>query len=348
MAELYLVSFKCKPERYSKNLAYEEIRECLDIKKFIKSYEEYIKPSKTYFSKDLGGIASALCVDRIVPKGLYIMGIYGGEKKKGAEVYAGLVLQQFKRRDNVFILQLYNTKKALEVPERVLRDYGVDVFEMIYVGEINPFKLRRLLPVILSHRGEKSMKEFLKYIVKVFERDLPKEDIDKINSLAEELKQPDKIDVLNQKKHYVLYRRIRIFTATVFTPHSNKSVVKDEVGYIEVDDENIAYYYAALLNYLAYKVIEMGKTFRRTQYGRPIQALYVAGLSWCDVDEKIRLRVAELSKELHKKAPSKKYGNQSVALREISTYPEFRELRELLDKVVDKRKLEEALDLVSG
>ncbi len=348
VAELYVISFTCDFKRYSKDLTYENVEQCLKIDPFNKTYDEYIEPTLLYFAEDSNKLAKALCVDRIVPKGLYIMGIYGGEKKKGAEEYAGLVLQQFRRKNNEFILQLYNTRKTLEVPERVLRDYGVGVFETVYVGEINPFKLQRLLPVILSNGGEKSMKEFLKYIVKAFERDLPKEDINKINALAEELKQPDKIEVLNQKKYYVLYRGDRAFSATVFVPNSDKCIVESHVGYVEVNDESIAYYYAALLNYLAYKVVESGKSFNRHQFARPLQALYVAGLSWHNVDEATRLKIVELSKKLHEKAPLKKYGNQSVALKEISTYPEFRELKEILDKIIDKRRLEKMLGLVSG
>ncbi len=153
---------------------------------------------------------------------------------------------------------------------------------------------------------------------------------------------------LREKRYYVVFRGARYFTASFVKPDSDEYIVESHCGFIEVRNEDVAYYYVALLNYLAYKVAESKRSVQRAQLARPLTALYVLGLSWCDVDEKIRLRVAELSKKLHEKAPSKEYGNQSVALREISTYPEFRELRELLDKVVDKRKLEEALDLVSG
>jgi len=85
-----------------------------------------------------------------------------------------------------------------------------------------------------------------------------------------------------------------------------------------------------------------------SRFARLLFATYIAGLSWGNVDENIRRRVVDLSKVLHQKVPSKEYSNQRVALKDVSEIPEFKELTNVLDNVVDKDMLEEALNLVSG
>jgi hypothetical protein len=66
------------------------------------------------------------------------------------------------------------------------------------------------------------------------------------------------------------------------------------------------------------------------------------------VDDEVRRRIVELSKELHRKAPNREYPNQRVALKDIARLPEFRELVRILDSRVNREKLEEALNIVSG
>jgi hypothetical protein len=60
-------------------------------------------------------------------------------------------------------------------------------------------------------------------------------------------------------------------------------IIKDEVGYIETRNEDMAYCYTAVLCYLAFKetfkVVEFKRTFIRTQYGKPVLAVYIAGSS---------------------------------------------------------------------
>ncbi len=352
VAELYVVSFTCEFKRYDKDLTYEDIEQCLKTDTLNKTYDEYIGPTLLYFAEDLDELAKALCVEKIVPQGIFIRGMYGGEEKKGAQKYAGIALEDFKREEGIFKFKLYGTRKTLEIPESELEKFGVDVYEAIYMSEINPFKIIGTIPILLSSKGGSKLREFLEYVVKVNERELSSDDVAKIRVLAKELKQPDKIEALNQRKYYVVYRRDRLFTASVFSPQSRpqptKYVIQDTCSYMEVGNEKVAYYYVALLNYLAYKVVESNRAVQRHQLARPILALYIAGLSWCDVDEATWLKIVELSKRLHEKAPLKKYGNQNVALKEIGNYPEFRELKELLDKIVDKEKLERALNIVSG
>jgi len=66
------------------------------------------------------------------------------------------------------------------------------------------------------------------------------------------------------------------------------------------------------------------------------------------MDNETRDRIIELSKLIHNKASDKEYPNQRVALKDIVSLQEFKELVKILDTKVDKEKLEEALNLVSG
>jgi len=349
--KLYIVKLKEDAgSRYSKRLTLDEVRSWLEIREYGKMYEEYIRPAELYFKEDINRLARALQVDRIVPKGLYIMGVYGGEKKRGAASYAGLILDSFAFKGGVFEFKLHNISKPVNVPQSMLEKYGVKVYEVIYEGESNPFRLRRTLSILLSKISKKKLKEFLNNVVLINEKELPSEDIEKIRGLAEEAEQPSKIETLDTNKWYVIYRCDRAFTAFAFKPDKERIIASSTVGYLEIssEEENKAYYYAAILNYLAYHVVRKGRDFRRHQYARPLLAIYEAGLLWNNVDEATRSRVVELSKVLHEKAPNKEYSNQKAALKEVSKLPEFGELVDVLDKVVNEEKLEEALDLVSG
>ena len=233
------------------------------------------------------------------------------------------------------------------MPVDSLKKYGVKVYKMIYVGEINPFRINRYLDIILSERGEDSLKKFLEEALALNEREISAETRDKIRKLINELQQPSEIETLNTNKYYVVYRCDRAFTSSMCRPTDN-TIVDSHVAYIECENEDIAYYYAAVLNYLAYSVVTTKRTFTRHQFARPLLVAYIAGLSWNNTDDKTKQTIVERSKELHKKAPSKKYANQKVALEEIARFPEFKEIVETLNSKVDRERLEEALDMVSG
>jgi hypothetical protein len=346
--KLYIVKRKIpKDKRYDKSLSLEDIREHLEIRSYGESYENYIRPGILYFTEDLDALARELSVDKIVPMGLYIRGIYGGEEKRGEEEYAGLVLLEHSRDSMVFKFKLHNTRSTLVVPANSLTRYGVEVYKMIYVGEINPFRITRYLDIVLSRYGSEFLRNFLREALKLNERNISAEDRRKIEKLIDELQQPGTITTLNMNKYYVAYRRVRAFTASIFKPIADNFIIKDEVGYVECRDESKAYYYAAILNYLAFKVVEVGRSFARTQYARPLLALYIAGLSWNSVDDEVRREIVELSRRLHEKAPSEEYSNQTVALKDIAQLSEFKELVKTLDSKVNRESLEYALSIVS-
>ncbi|MFP3172533.1 MAG: hypothetical protein RXQ79_05745 [Acidilobus sp.] len=347
-SELYTAKLKAlSGKEYSKKMSLDEIRDYLEITAYNKTYDEYVKPGLLYFTEDLNALARELGVDGIVPKGLYIMGVYGGEKKKGGEEYAGLIVLEQSVEGATFKFRLYNTKDTLIVPVNYLKRYGVKVYRMIYVGEINPFRINRYLNIILSEQGEAMLKKFLEEALKLNERSISAETLNKVRKLIGELRQSSTVKSLSTEKYYVVYRCDRAFTASVYIPAEN-SVVESHVSYVETRSEDVAYYYAAILNYLAYTVLRSGRTFNRHQFARPLLAIYMTDLSWNGMDEKSRNRIVELSKTLHEKAPSKEYSNQRIALQEVAGLPEFKELVKVLDSKVDRPKLEEALSLVSG
>ena len=347
--ELYVVSHKRGVE-YGKSLEFDEIREFLEIKQYDKSYDEYIKPSILYFTENLNELAKELNVNEVAPEGLYISGIYGGERRKGKELYAGIALHEYRYNGAKFEFRLWNTKDVLVAPIELLRKYGIRVYKMVYRGEINPFKLRKFIDVMLSERGESNLKRFFREVVKInIDRIAHSETTKMIEKLIEQVEQPEKVATLDTDKYYVAYRRMRAFTAFAFKPQEPNIVIDHSVAYTECGEENIAYYYAATLNYLTYKVVESGRSFNRDQYARPLLAIYIAGLAWKDIDEATRSKVVELSKILHEKAPNREYGNQKVALKDIATrFSEFKELVKLLDSKVDRERLEDALNIVSG
>jgi hypothetical protein len=347
--ELYVIRINMGGRVYDKSLNLDNIKESLEIAPYHKSYDDYVKPGLLYFTQNLKLLAKELGVLRVVPMGLYIRGIYGGEEKKGEKQYAGLTLEQYSSSKGVFRFKLYNTTSILVTPQTLLDDHGVKVYKMIYMGEVNPFRLKRFLNIILSRSGMKMLKRFLEKAIALNIRSVSSDDIEKIKALISELKQPSKIDVLTRRHYYVAYRRIRAFTAFAFKPSEDDIIIKDEVGYLKCEFEDIAYYYAAILNYLAYKVIEFGKVFNRTQYAKPLLALHFAGLSWRTMKDGVRKKIVELSKILHDKAPSKDYSNQKIAIEDIyNELPEFKDLIKLIDGVVDKERLKDALNLVSG
>jgi hypothetical protein len=333
-------------ERYSKRLNLEEINKYLKSELYNKTFEEYIQPAIVYFTQDFNILAKKLNINGVYPKGLYIMGIFGGEKKKGGGEYAGLIVNQYEKNQSSFKFKLYNTTQSLEVPTDLLKRYDINIYKVVYMGEIEPFKLNEYLNVILSKQGESSLREFLQKSLE-YTRNVSTETSSKIENLINELQQPNRIIPLSTDKYYTAYRCARAFTAFAFKPEDKNILIESHVAYIECQNEDIAYYYAAILNYLALKVIAYKRSFIRSQFARPLLVVYETGLSWNDINKKIRSEIVKLSKTLHKKLSNKKYENQKVALKEIAQSAEFRKIIMLLDKEIKEEKLKEALNFVS-
>jgi hypothetical protein len=333
--------------RYSKDMRLNEVKEFLSTIHYGMNYDKYIEPGLLYFTEDIDKLKRELGVDKIIPKGLYIMGVYGGEERGEEGKYAGLALEQYHMDDAVFRFKLFNTRDELVVQLELMKKHGIDVYRVVYIGEINPFRLNRYLYVLLSRKGEDDLRQFLREALKINKRNVSEDTQRKIENLINELKQPSTIVTFNTSKYYMVYRCDRAFTACVIIPKEGNIIATSNVGYIECSDADMAYYYSAVLNYLAFKVIEHRRTFNRHQYARPLLAVLIAGLSWGSLDEETRMRIVKLSKVLHDKAPQRNYVNQRMALIDISLFSEFNELVHILDSKVDIERLEKALKLVS-
>jgi len=344
--KLYTVKLNMPEKlRYSKDLGLDEIRGFLIINPYGKGYDKYIEPGLLCFMEDIDELKRGLGVNKIALMGLYIMGIYGGKEERGQSKYAGLALEQYSISRAVFRFKLFNTKDELIVPLDLMERYGVSIYKMVYEGEINPFRLNKYINILLSRRGEQSLKQFLKDALDLNSCKISENTQKNVEGLINELKQPDSIKTLNPNKYYVVYRRHRAFTACVIKPEEDNILVESHVSYVECDNEDMAYYYSAMLNYLAFKVIELKRGFNRSHSARLLLAVLIAGLSWNDLDEGTRRVVVELSRTLHSKVPREEYGNQRVALKVVLELNEFRKLKSILDSKVDKERLEEALKL---
>jgi len=328
---------------YNKSLHFTQ--DLIELRKLNMTYGNYIVPSISYFSEDMEAIARRLGVRRIISMGGFIRGILGGEL--GRQQFAGLVLEEYREVNGEFEFKLSRTSRPLRVLKDWLGQYNVYVYELVYGGEINPFRLCRLLPILLSERGRKRLSEFLKKAVEVNKRGLTNEDIGKIYKLIDKFKQPSSPETLNTSFYYVVYRCDRMFTATIVRP-GPEIILHSNVSALECEDENQAFYYTAVLNYLVYKAVKEGRRFIRHQYARPALAIVVAGLEWSSVNRSVKDKVIKLSKALSQKAPTQKFSNQRKAINHIAKYKEFKKLEKLFDKIVDKDRLDEALDFVSG
>lgn len=272
------------------------------------------------------------------------MGLLGGEKKKGKQKYAGLVVEHYKEVNGVVYIKLYNLTKSYRVPVDLMKRHEVAVYKLYYRGLINPFSCRTY-DVLLSARGDIELKKFLRALVDFNRDSITETDLEYLNTLIRELK--TSLDMFKEDHYYVVYRCQRIFTACV--PIDLKMAISEShIAYIECKDLEQAYYYAAVLNYLAYKVVESRRSFIRDQFARPAIAVVAAGLSWKTVPEDARMRIALLSMRLSSRLAWREYPNQKVALKHITQHQEFKEIAGILDKLVDKENLDEALNLVSS
>jgi len=332
--------------RYSKSLHL--TRDLLEIKRFSGTYDDYVKPLIFYFTEDREMLARKLGVKSVIPKGQYIMGIFGGERRKGEQRYAGLFLEKYRYVGKEFEFKLSETRNPLRVPKDWLGQHCINVYNVVYRGEIYPFYVYELLPILLSECGADSLREFLNRALEANMDKLTEDDIESIRALISELRQPSEPKTLSEELYYVVYRCQRAFTAAMIKP-GPQTIIESHVAALECQCREQALYYTAVLNYLAYKVIEKGRSFIRDQFAKPALAIMMVGIEWNNVDKTVKEEVMKLCEELSRKICKKEFYDQRAILWHIlKNYAEFRRIVELLDSVVDQERLEEALDLVSG
>lgn len=334
---------------YSKALHLSDIEYKVKRKR---NYRKYINKVALYTQISSKDVMKRLDVGEVVPKGDYIIGLFGGTKKKDAKSYAGLIFDVVgeDKTTEQYSIKLSRTNTAIRIPEYFLDPYWK---MLVYTGWVFPFYLQDVHNILLSEKGSEDLRGFLK---KRIYRNILEEDKEKVTLLIEELKQPETLRPLKTSKYYVIYRRIRTFASFVLTPDDmrrlsdnlkHEIVVYDACAYITTDDEMKAYYYSTLLNYLAFKVIEMGGAFERNQYLRPLISISEADLQWRG--KKWQLDVAKLGKQLHKEAPKCLSGfiergmRVKECYRRLQTYAETKHLFDSIMKKIDENTSEKRL-----
>lgn len=304
------------------------------------SYEEYIKNLKLYLTQDAEELARKLKVSKVYKMGSYIRGLFGGEKKRGKQSYAGLVLKDVKRDIFPYKIRLWNTESFVELEDDEL------IKKVIYVGRIYPF-WTSTYECILSDEGERHLKEVLENFA---EQNIKRSDREKIKKLIEEVQQSSLLK-LKRNKWYVVSRADRTFVAVALKGSGNE-VPESHVSLMEMDLEEEAFYYSGALNYLVWKV---EKGFIRHQFARPFLALAVAGIVW--QGEPWQYDIAEISMRLHLLIDQKRIfeklprGSQvQAAIRlmmdDEEIWMDFKEAVEIFDKHIDSQNLKRALSLI--
>jgi hypothetical protein len=351
----YPMNVKFK-EGYSKALHLSNVECRLEEEE---DYENYMEKVIIYTKIPSKAIEEKLGVEEAVPKGDYIMGLFGGEERKEAKRYAGLVFDalEYDKIAEQYSIRLHRTNTLLRLPKYFLDPCWK---KLIYRGEVFPFYLNGVYSVLLSSKGREDLRNFLREWVleKVLE-----EDKGKVKLLIEEFKQPERLKMLKESRYYVIYRRTRTFASVVLDPVTigklsdnteHGIVVSDNCSYIAMEYETKAYYYSAILNYLAHKVTEKKGAFERDQFLRPLIAILRANLEWRG--EEWQLRVAELGKKLHQEALKcfadfiRRGMRVDECFERLKNCPETRELFENLIKTinenVEEKRIYESLELV--
>ena len=274
--------------------------------KDIGSFGSYIDRVSEYFKTSRKDLTNKLNVHYLSKQGTFVRGLFGGEKKTGKIPFAGLAIEGLvrDRTTKSIKIKLWNTKSYVEF------DKEKYITRLIYRGFIFPFSYSSI-PVLLSEIGVEDLKKQLRNI----KNQLHGMDRDKVKKLIEEVQQ-GKPHKLEKKKWYVLYRRMRTFTA--FAIEGDDHLVPDDsTVFMNCKSKEQAFYYAAVLNYLVFKA---KKGFVRDQFARPLLCIYNSSLQW--QDKKWQKDIAQNSDDIHKLIRSKKL-YKDVSSNQIKAYMEF-------------------------
>ena len=275
---------------------------------YIEDYEENIKYLMQYFSKK----SELLGIEKIYKQGSLIRPQFSGHKKKYENPAIGLTLSigTYDKTRGVFkkcsplnsseLIEKYNYREVeIVLNESELFNY---LAWFVDLSQLYPFAIVRVFKIFYNEKdGE--LKSFLRGVYKDYKEAL--------EITFEHLKIPRNPSITknNIDKYIVLYRCQRCFVSAVITPDViremfSKKIVKlifsNTISYLITESSEIAYYYSTILNYLAYKVNELKGSYILNQYGRPVEAIKIAGLEWNEEDWQIR--IAKLSKEIYAKA----------------------------------------------
>jgi hypothetical protein len=351
---------------------------------FVENYTDAIKSLLEYFS----GSSDLVGVNKIARQGVLLRPQFSGHRKKYESVAIGLAISilhhdpirgTFKGKplnyDELKIAYGYDDV-VFEVPQSTLLDNSSWFLEL---SQVYPFSITRVFKV-LYNSNKAYLKNFLNNVYKHYEKAL--------YETLKHLKVPPKPNLsssnLKGKDRYiVVYRCQRSFVSTVLTPTIiremfttgiNRLIISNTLAYLITREEDVAYYYATVLNYLVNAVKRFNGSFILNQYGRPINAIKTANLEWNE--EEWQFKVAELSKKTSEKVRQitlqslniskvtplyelidrgmdamikDKLGERAYEILHtlISTTPEVREAFKIINKKVDEKLLKEAIRKVS-
>ncbi|MEM4141289.1 MAG: N-6 DNA methylase [Nitrososphaeria archaeon] len=322
------------------------------------------KPQTSLISNDLGNyvdsfelkkevIESSLEIEQVAKKvyinGVYIRGLKTGERKKDAIKMAGLILDDVRYLNKQTKIKFSNTNSYFNF------DREDRIKKIFYSDIIFPFYHLEPYNVIVSDEGTEGIKKILENILEtntykskydVIRKEFPSEtDLGLLKNLIREVKQ-EKPEYLKKDKYYLIFRTTRIFSSVIFKCDIDSTyIVENHLGYIEFENEEAAYYYCALLNYLIFQV---KRDFVRNQLRRPLVALnYFPKFN----DYKWQLKIASISKKLHKDLkdkvnPNNKYKNKFF-IDYLSKNKDFLSLISILNSKIDSNSLNKAKKIVS-
>jgi len=308
---------------------------CIKVKILEYTLKDHVQPVLDYFKNRaiLVGVSKAnLEGDMVSP--VFIGG--GTEATQKPVVPLAFTLHGYDETRQKYVIAPFNIRE-------IAAKAGIGVHHVNYIGDLTkvfawyltrgviyPFAIIRFFKLLYVPRDKNKLRRILMSLYSVYNQLL--------NNTISTLKVPDEpsISCKTADKYYVVYRCQRTFASAVLTPKLLKElcsaggsgiIVDHHVSYLEVDDEDIAYYYAAILNYMIYKVklLRLG-SFVRDQFGRPLQAIVESGLEWWGL--KWQKEVAELSKSVSRES-------RSIALKRLDLPVELPQF-ELIDRGRDE------------
>jgi len=279
----------------------------IDIE-YSQSYKDYIQPVMEYFgsSSIIAGIDKAYLEGTIVSPAFT-----GGPTTSRRKLVVPLVftIRGFDKTSGKYIIAPYSIEEIVakinyKGPSTI--EYEGDITRFLAwfltLSAIYPFTIVRFFKIPYHPGGKEELINLLRSLYGVFGVLLE-------NTLS--TLKPLKIDIPCNRadKYYVVYRCQRAFASSVLDPTllrelcplGNGLIIDHHVSYLETNNEDVAYYYSAILNYMIYKVKtnNLG-AFEHNQFGRPLKAIREAGLEWKALEW--QKEIAKLSKCVHREA----------------------------------------------
>ena len=318
------------------------------------TFEEYVEPVREYFeyskrssareggprSSGRGRKPALKGVDEVHKEGDLISPAFSGERQESRETVViplAFNVVGYDETRGKYLLRPFGAGRiagSLGYRGQLEVEYLGSLKEAAawYVprGVIYPFALVRLFKVLYSGDLEGLLR-------RTFGRSYLEKPLSNTLSKLKAPKRPTiPCDGAAGGRYYVLYRRMRTFASAVLSPslvgelcsHLGGIIIDQNVAYLVTGDEGAAYYYSAVLNYMAYKAaaLRLGP-FVRDQFGRPVKALAEAGLEWGG--EGWQAEVSRLSRSAHGRA-------RAAALKALGL-PADTKLYELVDAGRDEQ-----------